>query len=89
LGEDPLHEFYGYSNLFVISLDSDGQYRWHSFYGRYGQRQGQCIATDSDGFIIVGGLAGESWDGPNGQSPLNSFFESGELYVLKLGSAPQ
>ena len=87
-GPAPLHAFtssdYG---MFVLKLDTNGAYQWHTFYGSGGAN---AIALDGGGGVYVTGTAGVTWNGPSGQVPLHAFTTSlpgwnyGDLVVLKL-----
>jgi hypothetical protein len=94
-GESPLHPFSGsngYTDIFVLKLDSNGAYRWHTFYGSGDDDdKGKSLAIDGCGNICLTGSSWSSWDGPGGKSPLHAFSGSGNvedsnLFVLKLGS---
>jgi len=87
-GEEPLHEFTPSddesSDIYVLKLDSEGIYEWHSFFGSSGYDTGSSIALDEHDSILISGLGEESWKGPEGQKPLNSFNGSTDILVLKL-----
>jgi hypothetical protein len=93
-GEDPLYPFLGPAescSSLILKLDANGAYQWHAFYGI--DCGGNSIALDGSGSITVAGMAGASWSGPDGQSPLNAFSqgvgdqdEPFDLFVLEVDS---
>jgi hypothetical protein len=76
----PIHAHTGSStaNLFVMKLDGNGQYLWHTFYGSEND-VGYSIAVDGNGNIYVTGYSLTSWG-----SPLNSHGGGRDIVVLKL-----
>lgn len=58
-GQDPLNAFVGYaplvggspSSVFLLKLDQDGVYQWHTFFGP--SSEGRGIACDSSGNVYV------------------------------------
>jgi hypothetical protein len=80
-GESPLHPFSepegsGQSDAFVLKLNVDGSYGWHTFYGVGDSSEGPASITPNGSgglYVTVFGLS--SWDGPNGESPLHPFSE--------------
>lgn len=73
-------------DVFVMKLDHDGVYQWHTFYGASGEgNTGSGIAVDSSGNIYVTGSSSASW----GSNPLNPFTpgvypNQTDAFVLKL-----
>jgi hypothetical protein len=61
------------TRVFVYKLGADGRYLWHTFYGRDGRASASAIAFGDDGGVLVAGESYETWDGPNGESPLVPF----------------
>jgi hypothetical protein len=83
----PLHSYTGNWDMFVLKLSSSGAYQWHTFYGSGAHEYGYGIATDSSGNVYVAGVSYGAWNGPTGQSPLNTYIGSGgsgDIFVLKL-----
>ena len=76
-----------YENLFVLSVDPEGNYLWHSFYGGDGVDRGRDIATDNDDNIFVAGSSDESWNWPDGGEPLHSFSGGNDAVILKLNAS--
>lgn len=68
-GKEPLHPQNGSDyNLFVLKLDGNGSYQWHTFYP--GLYPGYSVAADGGGNVYIAGYDG-SWEGSNGESPLH------------------
>jgi len=90
-GEQPLNDHNGGLeqdtdyNVFLIKMDQNGTYQWHTFYDGYAQD----IVVDSSGNIYVIGLSAAAWTGPSGEQPLNEF-QGSEIqfttFVLKLSA---
>jgi hypothetical protein len=82
----PLNDFSGYSDIFVLKLNSSGDYQWHTFYGSGGNANvyGKGIAIDGGGNVYVSGISWQTWNGPNNAPPLNA---SGSFAILKLNSS--
>ena len=73
---------------FVLKLNSNGEYLWHTYYGD-GSQSGNSLAIDETGNIYVIGHSGHSrWYGPNGKSPLNAHSGDEDMFVLKLSDEP-
>ena len=62
----------------------DDKYQWHTFYGNVSMDVGDSLAADMNGNIYVTGYSWASWDGPDGQSPLNPHSGYFDIFVLKL-----
>jgi hypothetical protein len=91
-GQAPLHAYSGISNIFVMKLDKNGAYKWHTFYGAFDTENEDginvnCIALDGSGNVYVTGTSVQAWNGPSGQAPLNAFSGTHSLFVLKLNSS--
>ncbi len=76
-GESPLNPVTG---PFVLNLDNTGEYQWHTFY----EGGGRSIATDGTGNVYMTGESELSWDGPQGQPPLNPYSDERDFVVVKL-----
>jgi len=82
----PLNGYAGLSDITVLKLDGDGAYQWHTFYGSGNHDQGFGLALDGSGNIVVAGGSNATWDGPGGQTPLNTHVGNYDISVLKLNS---
>jgi hypothetical protein len=84
-GQSPLHAFSAgiYGNIFVLKLNSDGVYQWHTFYG-LNDDYAYGIAVDGNGNLYVTGYSNESWNGPAGQLPLNAYKSHVDIVIIKL-----
>jgi hypothetical protein len=88
-GQAPLHEYSGEGDVFVLKLNSDGQYQWHTLYGSGGFfsiDETFSVAVDGTGDIVVAGHSYDNWEGPDGQSPLHQNAVD-DMFVLKLDSS--
>jgi hypothetical protein len=92
--EAPLNAFhedyYGYSDIFVLKLNSSGTYQWHTFYGSTDDDFGYGIALDSSGHINVIGESYWTWNGPGDEAPLHARRGDGDtsdIFVLQLSSS--
>ena len=84
-GQSPLNAYSGERDIFVIKLNLSGAYHWHTFYGgNSAEDNGIAIAVDGTESIYVTGVSWDSWDGPDGQGPLNSYSAYPDMFVLKL-----
>jgi hypothetical protein len=84
-GQDPLHEFdIDSEDAFVLKLDPDGGYLWHTFFGGPADDSAFAIALSGDGTLYVAGLSDETWDGPEGQEPVSPHSGGKDLMVLGL-----
>jgi len=86
-GQTPLHSHSGNYDIFVLKLDSNGTYLWHTFYGSNGSDSGFGIITDTTGNVYVTGESNATWNGPTGQTPLHSHSGFWDIVVLKLNSS--
>ncbi|MDD3815181.1 MAG: SBBP repeat-containing protein [Desulfocapsaceae bacterium] len=77
------HSGGGNSEIVIFKLNSNGIYQWHTFYGTVSFDEGHGIAIDTSNNVYVTGRSDVAWDGPLGETPLNS---SGGSVVIKLDS---
>ncbi len=80
----PLHAHGGDVDIFVLKLDSNGVYQWHSFYGSSAYNYAGGIAVDINGNVYVSGYSDATWG-----TPLHAHCSSGmgaDAFVLKLDS---
>jgi len=73
--------------MFLLKLNSNGVYQWHTFYGSSTGDLGYGIAMDESGNVYVAGYSDATWNGPGGRSPLHSYSGDGDIFVLKLSRA--
>jgi hypothetical protein len=93
-GQSPLNAYNDdTSNIFVLKLDSNGAYKWHTFYplSTNGEDFASAIAIEGGGNVFVTGKSSASWNGHGTCStpgispcPLNAFSGSVNIFVLKL-----
>ncbi len=81
----PLHPRSGFAqDLFVMKLNSNGAYQWHTFYGGGSTDSANAIALDGMGGVFVAGEAFGTWQGDGGAEPLHPASQSHEIFVMKL-----
>jgi hypothetical protein len=92
-GQSPKHAFTGSRDIFVVKLDSEGTYQWHTFYGSANNDEATGIALDESGNVYVTGYSAATWTGTEdacttGTSPcpLNAYTGGLDIFVLKLNS---
>lgn len=87
----PLNSYTGELDIFVLKLDANGHYVWHTFYGA-GNSPG-CYPAQDDGFDILADRNGDpivlgqsicTWNGSAGQNPLHALSSYYDMVVLKL-----
>jgi hypothetical protein len=85
---EPLHPHSGFLDLFVLKLDSEGAYQWHTFYGSDSKwhDRGNGIAVGGDGSVYITGTSDTIWLGDGGAEPLHSISIYDDITVLKLDS---
>ena len=87
-----LHPFTAGSggDIFVLKLDSSGQYKWRTFYGSANDDSGIGITADTSGSVYVTGYSTASWQGDNNTSPINprsGISDNDDIFVLKLDNS--
>ncbi len=84
--QSPLNSFGGLlSDVFVLQLDLDGTYQWHSFFGS-SKNEGMAYGVvDKSGRIFLSGDSVD-WQGPQGQSPEHAFSGMRDGYILELNA---
>jgi len=88
-GQGPVHDHIGNNDLFILKLDENGEYEWHTFYGSSDSDSGNSIVLDSENNIYVAGYSRESWKGPSGQNPLNTHSNGSDILIMRLNSDGQ
>ena len=79
----PKHPFTAGSVIFILKLNKDGVYQWHTFYGA-SISQGTGLVINSS-YLYITGNSSDTWLGDNVQSPIHPFNVSGiNLFVLKI-----
>ena len=91
-GQAPLHAYSGGDrDVFVLKLNANGAYQWHTFYGSGDggglKNEGSGIACDSLSNVYASGFSPGTWTGPAGQAPLNAYSGGRDIFILKLNSA--
>lgn len=79
---DPFHPYSGGYEIFVLKLDSNGVYQWHTFYGSSEYDLGEDIAVDPTGVYLTG-YSYTPWQGDGNTNPLHPGTD-GDTVVLKL-----
>jgi hypothetical protein len=84
----PVHDTGG-GGHFLLQLDNNGAYQWHSLYGVYRWDEASSIALDSQHHVYVSGWTGfNNWNGDNNTPPLHpSNLEPSDVFVMKFGLA--
>jgi hypothetical protein len=87
-GELPLHPHSGSADIYILKLNSDGIYQWHTFYGSASGDgdNSSSITTDSDDNIYITGFSGATWTGPSGELPLHPHGSWDDISIIKLNS---
>jgi hypothetical protein len=83
-GIPPVHAYGADSGLTILKLDSNGAYRWHTFYDRSGSNVRHGIATDGAGGIFVSGTSIASWLGDGNMPPIHAYTSANDITVLRL-----
>ena len=71
-------------DIFVLKLNSLGEYQWHTFYGPVDPDARISITSDMTGNLYASGRSPTIWNGPVSTPPLHS---PGQMFVLKLDGA--
>ena len=76
-------------NAFVLKLDSNGVYLWHTFYGGSSVTGADALAITSDDRIYLLGSSNTSWNGPGSAAPLNPYTDDGasDIFVVSISSS--
>ncbi len=91
----------GGAHLFILKLDGNGNYQWHTFYGNgslYGVKAHGIAIDGASGNVSVTGYSEGTWNGPSnatypaGVPPLNTvtpanMFSFDDIFVLTLNSS--
>jgi hypothetical protein len=85
-GESPFLPHSGGQNLFALSVDPSGDYRWHSFawFAELGSSGGVYgTARRETGELFFAGSSLTNWLGPQGETPQNAL--AGGMDIMLLG----
>jgi hypothetical protein len=82
-GEPPAVPFSGWSSAALVALAPDGAFRGHTFVGAATGAEGLAVRG---GAAYLGGTAGGSWNGPDGQPPQHAYAGFGDVMLTKLVS---
>jgi hypothetical protein len=78
----------GSSDIFLVKLDSAGNFIWGKSYGSSGADEGMAIYVDNNGFVYITGIFLTTIDFSGGSSTLQmSSHGDFDAFVLKLDSA--
>jgi hypothetical protein len=82
-GQEPLRAATGPDEAYVVALDADGGYLWHTYLGA---QHSERVALGPSGEIYVTGSTDASWQGPSGEAPIHDLgTEHGNsIYIVKL-----
>jgi LPXTG-site transpeptidase (sortase) family protein len=61
---NPLHDYSGGGDAFVVTVDSNGNLIWNTFLGGNGYEYGTEAAVDGTGKVYVTGLSNAMWGNP-------------------------
>ena len=86
-GTQPLHPHSGGGDIYVLKLDNNGAYQWHTFYGSSIHDLSMGMVLDSNGNVYLSGKSSASWLGDGGAVPLHAHSGSGDITVVKLDSS--
>jgi hypothetical protein len=85
-GQSPLHDYTDDCDIVILKLSNTGAYQWHTFYGCTMSDTGYDIALDRSANVYVSGYSDGTWNGPNGESPLNAYTDLRDIFALSLNS---
>ena len=83
------------ADIFVLKLDKNGAYQWHTFYGAAGDENyvdyAYAAVCDEDSNVYITGFSYGSWTGPDNETPKHAYsgYDAGDsnAFVLKLNQA--
>jgi hypothetical protein len=82
--KNPIHSYVNHFDIFVLKLNGNGAYQWHTFYGSGGTGGGYGIAVDRSGNVYVTGRSWATWQGERGANPKHAYRGERDKFVLKL-----
>jgi len=75
-------------DAFVLKLNTNGAYQWHTFYGCSSSDSGQSIVLDSNNDPYITGYSDASWLGDGATTPRHAHAgDSKDILVMKLTNA--
>ncbi len=89
-GQTPLHAYSGGVDIFVLKLDANGAYQWHTFYGSSDDDLSDDIAVALENIfagtvrIYVTGQSAANWLGDGSAAPLHPFVGFAKIFALRL-----
>ncbi len=83
----PLHAHSGNGDIFVLKLDGNGAYQWHTFYGSNQYDSGRGLAIDGSDNVYVTGSSYGPWGAPLNPHTGKPGIDKNNIVVLKLDSS--
>jgi hypothetical protein len=81
---NPLHAYTGGDDLFVLSLDKNGVYQWHTFYGSNSHDEGAGLALEGNWNLYITGQSYATWLGGQSAHLLHPYTDGADLLAIKL-----
>jgi hypothetical protein len=79
----PLRAYSGNSDAFLFKLDTNGAFKWNTFYGSGVGDEGWAVAVDTSGRVSLTGGSYATWG-----APVNSFIGNEDVFVLRMNDSP-
>jgi hypothetical protein len=74
----------GYSDAFIVKLNSNGELGWNTFLGGTGEDVGMAITVDASNNVYLTGYSSGTWD----SSPVHPFTGFNDAFVSVMGNDP-
>jgi hypothetical protein len=84
-GQNPMHAYSGDYDMVLLEIDTDGYYRYHTFYGSSGVDYVYSMTVDTLSNIYVAGFSVNSWNGDGGTGPVYQYTGGNDIAIFKLG----
>jgi hypothetical protein len=81
----PINAYSGGSDIFVLKLNSNGAYLWHTFFGSAGTDYAWGLALDKSSNVYVTGQSFANWGSPI--NPYSGVTGTANVYALKLNES--